>query len=127
MELFRDTFRIACDNYTKAAKAIRDAGLATDLPDGISDFGVLGHTLSEAGFDISTPDGIEIVAYDDPWRAEETVDFMEKVFKAVSRSVEPGSYIEFIDGETLVRYMFLYDTVERWTVPTVLYAKKEEI
>lgn len=56
------------------------------------------------------------------------IEGFERLAKAVSRSVEPGSYIEFLTSENeIIRYVFLFDTVERWTVPHILYAKKEEI
>lgn len=128
MELFRSTFLIRPENFAKAAEAIRAAGIRmTDEDEYESDRGLLNHALTESGlFATCTSEGGTIFNCD-RWMSEETVGFMEQVFKAVSRSVEPGGYVEFIDGENITRYVFLFDTVERWTVPCILYAQKEAI
>lgn len=51
----------------------------------------------------------------------------EKILKAICEAVESGCYLEFSDYGEFFRYVFLHDHVERWTVPTILYAKKEVI
>ena len=128
MELFRSTFLIRPENYAKAAAAIRKSGIVYEsLIEGAEDHRVIGTALKIAGLFFSFADkGFTVLECAD-WIPKERIDLMEQVFKAISRSVEPGSYIEFKDDDALVRYVFLFDTVERWTVPHILYAKKEEI
>ena len=126
MELFRSTFRIAREDCEKAVEALRNAGLVSPLYDDRSDRLILNYILCDAGLHASVSG--DCVLFDcDTWMLEETIDLMEKVFKAVTKLVEPGSYIEFIDEDTLVRYDFLYDTLERCTVPHILYTKREVI
>lgn len=128
MELFKSTFLIRPENYAKAAAAIRKSGTVYEsLIEGAEDHRVIGTALKIAGLFYSFADkGFTVFECTD-WMPKERIDFMEQVFKAVSKSVEPGTYIEFQIDESLVRYVFLFDTVERWTVPHILYAKKEEI
>lgn len=131
MELFKSTFLIRPENYAKAARAVRDARVSRSIfsmfKESAPDRSVITCALRYSGlFFAFTDRGCEVLDCEDDM-SDDTVDFMERVFKAISRSVEPGSYIEFKDDDALVRYVFLFDTVERWTVPHILYAKKEEI
>lgn len=131
MEVFRSTFLIRQENFAKAAKVVRGAGFVPYIEGDATDRTVLNCVLNDIGLHASGLHPLDtngcMIYYVDPFPAEETVNFMEQVFKTISRSVEPGSYIEFKDDDALVRYVFLFDTVERWTVPHILYAKKEEI
>lgn len=122
--LIRDPF------IKKAADALR----ALDLPImGIEtyyddDFSVIESVCDFFGFEFeSDADGIHMVNFFDGIGGVASIDLMEKVFKAISRAVEPGSFIEFSDDGELVRYVFLYDVVEKWSVPHVLFKKKEAI
>ena len=128
MELFRSTFLIRPENYAKAAAAIRKSGIVYEsLIEGAEDHRVIGTALNITGLFYSFADkGFTVLKCAD-WMPKERVDLMEQVFKAISKSVEPGTYIEFWDGDTIVRYDFLYDTVERCTAPHILYAKREVI
>lgn len=131
MELFRSTFLIRPENYTKAARAVRDANVSRSVfsifKESAPDRSVITYVLRYSGLFFAFADrGCEVLDCEDDMR-EDTIDFMERVFKAISRSVEPGAYIEFWDGDTIVRYDFLYDTVERCTVPHILYSRREVI
>lgn len=135
MELLGTTFLIRRENYAKAAEAVLrilpDVDRLIEIDDPFAppaDFVTVQYALNRAGLfaDPGTKCGLEVLDCD-RWMSEETRGFMEQVFKAVSKSVEPGAYIEFWDGDSLVRYDFLYDTVERCTVPHILYAKKEAL
>lgn len=131
MELFRSTFLIRPENFAKAAKAVRGAGFVPYIEGDATDRTVLNCILNDIGlhaYGLHPLDTNGCTIYNvDPFPAEETVDFMEQVFKAISKSVEPGAYIEFWDGDTIIRYDFLYDTVERCTVPHILYTRREVI
>ena len=131
MDIFKSTFHIAPDNFSKAAKAVRDAGLVPYLGDDATDRMVLNCVLNDVGlhaYGLHSLDTNGCVIYNiDYLPTEETIDRMEQVFKALSRSVDPGTYIEFKSDGALIRYVFLFDTVERWTVPYILYTKKEAI
>lgn len=114
----------------KAADAIR----ALDLPEAIEpdpeddDFAVIERVCDFFGLEFETdPDGLHLVGFFDGIGGLASIDLMEQVFKAISRAVEPGSFLEFSDDGDLLRYVFLYDVVERWTVPHVLFEKKEAI
>ena len=128
MELFRSTFLIRPEDYAKAAAAIRKSGIVYEsLIEGAEDHRVIGTALKIAGLFFSFADkGFTVLECAD-WIPKERIDLMEQVFKAISKSVEPGTYIEFWDGDTIVRYDFLYDTVEKCTVPHILYARREVI
>ncbi len=131
MEILKSTFLIRPENYAKAAKAVRGAGFVPYIEGDATDRTVLNCVLNDIGlhaYGLHPLDTNGCTIYNvDPFPAEETIDLMEQVFKTICKSVEPGSYIEFKDDDTLVRYVFLYDSVERWTVPHILYAKKEAI
>lgn len=115
-------------------KKAADALCALDLPTAIEtyydddDFSVIASVCDFFGFEIeSDTDGIHMVDFFDGIGGVASIDLMEKVFKAISRAVEPGSFIEFSDEGELIRYVFLYDVVEKWSVPHVLFKKKEAI
>lgn len=131
MELFRSTFLIRLENFAKAAKAVRGAGFVPYIEGDATDRTVLNCVLNHIGlhaYGLHPLDTNGCTIYNvDYFPTEETIDLMERVFKTISRSVEPGSYIVFKVDDTLVRYDFLYDTVERCTVPHILYAKKEAL
>lgn len=131
MDLFKSTFLIRPENFAKAAKTVCDAGFVPYIKSDATDRTVLNCVLNDIGlhaYGLHSLDTNGCTIYNvDPFPAEETVDFMEQVFKAISKSVEPGTYIEFKDGESLIRYAFFWDTVERWTVPYILYTRKEAI
>lgn len=128
IDLFKSTFLIRPENYAKAAKAVRDARVSRSIfsifKESAPDRSVITYALRYSGlFFAFTDRGCEVLDCED----DMSEDFMERVFKAISKSVEPGAYIEFWDGDTLIRYDFLYDTVERCTAPHILYAKREAI
>lgn len=128
MELFKSTFLIRPENYAKAAAAIRKSGIVYEsLIEGAEDHRVIGTALRITGLFYSFADKGFTVLKCAHWMPKERIDLMERVFKAISRSVEPGSYIEFKDDDALVRYVFLFDTVELWSEPYILYSKKEAI
>lgn len=130
MELFRSTLLIRPENFEKAAEALFAPDIVSTISIDAGEIDIIKEAFGIAGLLIRrTEEGIVPVRYIKPEFPgfENSIDFMERVFKAISRSVEPGSYIEFKDDDALVRYVFLFDTVERWTVPHILYAKKEEI
>ena len=92
------------------------------------ELGFLRAAISAYGFGVSKGDNClcALVDFQDntSWRIAEFEEFI----KAISKAVEPGSYIEFeTDRGDLVRYVFLHDSVERWTKPHILYAQKEAI
>lgn len=131
MELFKSTFLIRPENFEKAAKVVRSAGFVPYIEGDATDRTVLNCVLNNIGlhaYGLHPLDTNGCTIYNvDYFPTEETIDLMEQVFKAISRSVEPGSYIEFWDDDTIVRYDFLYDTVERCTVPHILYSRREVI
>lgn len=131
LDLFKSTFLIRPENFANAAKAVRGAGFVSYIKGDATDRTVLNCVLNDIGlhaYGLHPLDTNGCTIYNvDPFPAEETVDFMEQVFKAISKSVEPGAYIEFWDGDTIIRYDFLYDTVERCTVPHILYSRREVI
>ena len=116
------------DNLAKATAAI----LALNIPyvrpmtsgyyDSNAEF--LADVFNDFGFDCYVSD-------DEFGVCELSNDRMDKYFepvlKAISRYVEPGSFFEFDEYGDLYRYVFLFDTVEKWTVPHITYAKKEAI
>lgn len=115
MELFKSTFFIPHENVDKVIAEI-------------TDFPKLGLYIR------CTKDGVRISDYvgtgDDfgEWTDEDGLPEMEKAFKSIVRYVRPGSYVEFeIEGGGLIRYDFLYDTVERCTAPYIFYAKREAV
>ena len=127
MKLFRSTFLIRPENFAKAARAlfafdlVRAISFDDEYADIIEDvFRIVGLAIRRS------EEGVRPVYYTRPG-FEKGIEFMERVFKAVSKSVEPGAYIEFWDGDTIIRYDFLYDTVERCTVPHIMYAQREAI
>lgn len=129
MELFRSEFLIRPEDYRTAAVSLIKSGLA-EPKDGDAESvcrKAITDALRRSGLFFAFADsGCEVLDCEDDM-ADDTVDFMEQVFKAISKSVEPGRYIEFWNGDSLVRYDFLYDTVERCTVPHILYTKREAI
>jgi len=131
MELFRSTFLIRLENFAKAAKAVRGAGFVPYIEGDVADRTVLNCVLNDIGlhaYGLHPLDTNGCTIYHvDYFPTEETIDLMERVFKTISRSVEPGSYIEFKVDDSLIRYDFLYDTVERCTVPHILYSRREVI
>lgn len=136
MEVFRSTFLIRKEGFASAAEAVLSAipvtsGVYGGDPDGYAppaDFAVIIYAMNRAGLFVTyDKDGNLTVFECDRWIDGEEIAIMERVFRAISKSVEPGTYIEFIYGKSLVRYAFFWDTVERWAVPYVLYAKKEKI
>lgn len=136
MEVFRSTFLIRKEGFASAAEAVLSAipvtsGVYGGDPDGYTppaDFAVIIYALNKAGLFVTfDKDGNLTVFGCGEWIGNDEIALMEQVFKAISKSVEPGTYIEFMDGESLIRYAFFWDTVERWTVPYVLYTKKEAI
>lgn len=131
MEVFRSTFLIRPEDYARAARAVRDASVFRSIfsifKESAPASSVITYALRYSGLFFAFADnGCEVLDCEDDMN-EDTVNFMERVFKAISKSVEPGAYIEFVDGDTFVRYDFLYDTVERCTVPHILYTKREAI
>lgn len=73
-------------------------------------------------------DGLIIEEFEDGICGWASFGLLHEVFKAISKAVEPGSFIEFVtDSGDLFRYVFLYDVVEKWSVPHVLFKKKEAI
>lgn len=131
MELFRSTFLIRPENFEKAAKAVRNAGFVPYIEGDATDRTVLNCVLNNIGlhaYGLHPLDTNGCTIYNvDYFPTEETIDLMERVFKTISRSVEPGSYIEFKVDDSLIRYDFLYDTVECCTAPHILYTKREAI
>lgn len=114
----------------KAANSIR----ALDLPEAIEpepeddDFDVIGEVFGFFGFEVDlNADGCYMLDCRDEFGGLASIRLMEDIFKAISRAVEPGSFLEFSDDGDLLRYVFLYDVVEKWTVPHVLFEKKEAI
>lgn len=114
----------------KAADSIR----ALDLPEAIKpepeddDFDVIGEVFGFFGFEVDmNADGCYMLDCRDEFGGLASTRLMEDIFKAISRAVEPGSFLEFSDDGDLLRYVFLYDVVEKWTVPHVLFEKKEAI
>lgn len=92
------------------------------------ELGFLRAAISVYGFGVSKGDNClcALVDFHDnmSWRIAEFEEFI----KAISKAVEPGSYIEFeTDRGELVCYDFLYDTVERCTAPHILYSRREVI
>lgn len=135
MKLFRSTFLIREENYAKAAEAILRAVPEIDHLIEVDDifapsaeFITVQYGLNRVGLyaDPGMKGGIEVFNCD-RWMGDDTITLMEQVFKAISKSVEPGAYIEFWDGDSLIHYDFLYDTVERCTVPHILYSSREVI
>lgn len=126
MELFRNTFIIRPENYAKAADAIRESGMIPpELIEGAEDYRVIGYALVFAGlFYEFTDSGIKVHNHQVTIK---DIGLTERVFKTISRSVEPGAYLEFLQVDMLFRYDFLYDTVERCTVPHILYSRREVI
>lgn len=129
MELFRSEFLIRPEDYRTAAGSLIKAGLV-EPKDGDAESvcrKAITDALRRSGLFFAFADsGCEVLDCEDDM-ADDTVDFMEKVFKAVSKSVVTGAYIEFWDGDSFVRYDFLYDTVERCTAPYIFYAKREAV
>lgn len=129
MELFRSTFLIRPEDYRTAAVSIIKSGLVEPKYGDAESLcrEAITDALRYSGFFfVFSSRGCEVLDCEDDM-TEETIDFMEKVFKAISKSVVVGARIEFIDGDSLVRYDFLYDTVERCTAPHIIYAKREAI
>lgn len=133
IDLFKSTFLIREEFYQRAAQAILPIipGLCEEVEESDTPDYILIIGFAKIGlFMEQSDDGHGITIYgNDPWYFnDEGIALMEKTFKVISRVVEPGGYLEFTDdGNSLVRYMFLYDAVERWSVPHVLYTRKEAI
>ena len=129
MGLFRNEFLIRPADYRTAAVSLIKSGL---VEPGYGDAEsvckkAITDALRRSGlFCTFTGRGCELIRGED-WMTEETIDFMEQVFKTISKAVVVGACVEFIGGNTFVRYDFLYDTVERCTVPHILYTRREVI
>ena len=72
------------------------------LIEGAEDYRVVGYALSFAGlFYEFTDSGLKVSNYRTTIK---DIGFTEKVFKTISRSVEPGAYLEFLQVDMLIRY-----------------------
>ena len=112
-------------NISRAVNALRDAEFSvSSLCD--EDIEWLAEFFNDYGFDCLVYSSIDEFSIDDMPRDCIDRNF-EKAMKTISKAVEPGSFLEFSDDGDLFRYVFLYDVVEKWSVPHVLFEKKEAI
>lgn len=117
------------ENIAKAAEAIRDRNFRFVTNSFNADDPLfLCYIFDAFGFRLYISEDEELAYIGE--MSDDHVDAdsgFEEVLRTIKKFVEPGAFIEILGRGGLFRYVFLYDTVEKWTVPYILYAKKEAI
>lgn len=118
------------ENIDKVDSAIQSLAFPYVGPKEESDdaYDYITRAFERYGFDLEYSMDEEVI--DDLFLREDNLypvcDF-EELLKSICRYVEPGSFIELSDDGELFRYVFLFDTLEKWTHPHTFFATQEAI